>query len=617
MRLFSFQFLNKKVFWLALGGAFFVSAFYGLPHILISRNLATEGKAYHPVTFFSDMDEAQIYAPQVREVAEGINSFGDPALREHADGPSVRAPLGASVLGFAARLIGFENAWILADFIFPPIIFLIIFSVLVFLSGDSTLSLLLGAIFIFSRDLASLFPFSLFYQFKSFAAYFKPWIAHPVVTHLPLDRLFTPEWTFIPLGVFFLLWLMAIKKKMPFLFIGTGIAYGALFYSYPFDWVSVTVILGMAAVLFFLRREYRMAMFQTAVLVIGFVIAIPFFISFFELRQFAHYAELIGRTGLEVGREIRWLLWPHFLVWLAAAISAFRRLEIAAASIFLGALTVMNIQVITGYVPQPEHFLRYPLALALFIAYILLVPHLWNKFMGVKFQRFGYTFLVLIFLLMVTRNIQLQFAYAKENVARFTLDSSTENSFVWMQANIPDDAVVLSPSVVTNTHLLIFTSAKVFVPPTGVITSASDREMLERYVIAAKIFGMGDQWIRGRFSRSFLETRSHEDDLRGIEDGIALHLFHYGLYSREPNTYFGRGGFRDFSDVETSVAEILESWRISSETLLQKYAFEYIYAGLMEKTSFSFSVGDMEKNGLCLHEIYNQENVSIYERCGK
>lgn len=596
----------------AVCGAFFVSALYGLPYILIARKLASEGKSYHPVTFFSDMDEAQIYAPQVKEVVEGVNSFGDPALREHANDYSVRAPLGAVVLGIMARFIGLENIWILADFIFPSIIFLIVFAIVFFLGGGAMPSFLLSFIFIFSRDLASLFPFSLFYQFKSFVVYFKPWIAHPVVTRLPFDRLFTPEWTFIPLGLFFLFWLMALKRKNAFCCIAAGIAYGALFYSYPFDWVSVTVILGTALALFLAQREYRMAMFQASIFVVGFVVAIPFFISFFELMRFSYYAELVGRMGLEAGRGFRWLLWPHYIVWIAASVFALKRKEVAAASIFLGAFVIMNIQVITGYVPQPEHFLRYTLALALFIAYFMAVASFRENF--IKFRRVGYILLAFLSLLMIIRNVQLQIAYAKENMARFTLMAPLENSFAWMRVHVPSDAVVLSPSVITNTHLLIFTSAKVFVPPTGVITSASDQEMLERYVVAAKIFGMDDRWIRERFSREFLISQSDNDSEEGVEDRIAFHLFHYGLYRRDPNTYFGRGGLRDFTEVGDAVSGILDEWKKNPETLVQKYMFEYIYAGPVEKEVFSF---DALKSGLCMEEIYNRDVVSIYKLCTK
>lgn len=601
---------NKQAIIAAVCGAFFVLALYGLPHILISQNLAAEGKSYHPVTFFSDMDEAQIYAPQVREVAEGMNLFGDPALREHAHDPSVRAPLGAAVLGIMARFIGLENSWILVDFIFPPIIFLIVFTIVFFLGGGAVFSFLLSFIFIFSRDLASLFPFSLLYQFKSFVVYFKPWIAHPVATRLPFDRLFTPEWTFIPLGLFFLFWLISIKRKSAFYCIGAGIFYGALFYSYPFDWVSVTVILGIAAILFVLKGEYRMAIFQAAIFAVGFVVAIPFFISFSELMQFPYYAELVGRTGLEMGREVRWLLWPHYLVWITMAFVAFRRSEIAAVSIFLGAIAIMNIHVITGYAPQPEHFLRYPLALALFIAYFPVV-FLWQGSF-IKFRRVGYVLLAFFSLLMIVRNVQLQIVYANENAGRFSLAASSENSFVWMRANVPADAVVLSPSVVTNTHLLIFTSAKVFVPPTGVTTSASDQEMLERYVVAAKIFGMDDQWIRERFNREFLILRGSNDSEKGAENGIAFHLFHYGLYRRDLNTYFGKGGLRYFPEVEDAVFGILDEWKKNPETLMQKYVFEYVYVGPAEKEVFSF---DALQSGLCLEEIYNQEGVLIYKRC--
>jgi len=617
MRLFSFQFLNKKVFWVALTGAFFVSLIYGLPHILISQRLAFEGKVYHPVTFFSDIDEAQTYAPQVEEVSGGKIFYGDVVLSEYADKNSPIQPLGGIVLGFMAKAVGLENTFILIDFIFPAALFVLFFAIVFLLTESILISFPLSLIYIFSRDASSLFPFSNFHQFKVFAAYFKPIISWPVETRLSFDRILAPEWTFVPLSLFLLFWILALKKENKFLAVAAGIFYGSLFYSYLYDWIVISLVLGFSAFISILAEDRVLRKVSWWALGTGFLISVPFWFSFFDLKALPHYSEIVARSGIEAGHAFRTGLGWHYAVWFFSGLVLWKlgqkTIFYAASALFAASIFSMNIQLLTGFVPQPDHFLRYPLALVLWPAYIILGILFWEKYGGrlLFLKKYALGFLFVAAILVVARNVQLPFAYAKYNYSRYTMNESDYASFQWIKENLRPNSVVLSPSVITNTHLLIFTPARVFVPPSGLITIAPDSELLERYIIAAKLFGVKDAKIKELFSRAFLNSR-RDGQNENVEDSAAVYLFHYGLYSQEPDAYMQGQSIRELGDIEKTVVAVIGEWNNNPENLLNKYALEYVYVGSQEKKIFNFSANDFPR---CLSLIHTEGTTDIYKFC--
>ena len=473
--------LDKKFIFAALASALAVSLIYGLPHFLIKNQLAGQGKIYSPITVFSDGDEAQIYAPFIKEAEEGKIFLGDPALKEHDKNFSLMPLSGPLFLGLSARLVGMGNIWILSDFLFPALIFLIFFILIYEIVGMAHISLVLAGIFIFAREVASLIPFSTFQQFKSFAVYFKPYLSGAVENRLPFDRLLAPEWTFIPLGIFFISWFISLKKRTVFSSVVTGIFSGFLFYSYPYDWMSVFLILGANLIFLFLSRDYRGAKLALITIISGFIVSLPYWIYFLEISRLPQYKELINRTGLEVGRTFRFFLTPHYVLWLGSSLWLFVKnkknpMALGASAIFVASFVAMNMLMVIGYVPQPDHFFRYPLAFGLFFAYVILVKELLSRYYSffTPYKRYFLTIAVVALIMVFTRGVQLQKAYADQNSWRYALEKPISESFLWLNEKTKEDSIVLSPSVVTNTHLLIFTKAKVFVPPTGVVTTASE-----------------------------------------------------------------------------------------------------------------------------------------------
>lgn len=611
--------MKTQPFLVACAGALLVAFVYGLPYILIQGDLKTQGRQYHPLTLFSDWDESAGYAPLIKESSEKLR-FTDPALREHQNTPLLLPPSGSLFLGFFVRLFGIESTWILARFFLPAAIFFLFFSIIYMMIRNEFISFCLSVIFIFTLNIAVLIPFSTAQYLKIFLLNFKPYITTIPLHHHPFSRLLSPLWTFIPLALFFLFLVIAlITKKKRFLVL-SGLTYGLVFYTYFYDWVIITILLGVMIVVSVFQRKMSRVREVALVLIIGLVISVFYWISFWKVAHLPQYKDIINRTGIEVGRAFRYVLVPHYIFWLICAVWLFckrldnrllNRLSCLAISIFITSILVFNIQVVTGYMPQPDHFFLYSLSIPLFIAYIILVMILWRKFGAYvyKWKIFILLILVVMSTLVLMRTIQFQISYSRYNQWRYTLDPYIYDSFVWLSENLSLDAVVLSPVISTSTYLTFLTPAKVFYPPNGLLTSASNQEIIERYIIAAKLFRADDKRIRELFSYNYLSNltlRDEVDFINSLESRSARFLLHYALASQIPGYKLG---YRRFDDIEQMASITLDQWHKNPASMLAKYSFEYIYVGPYERIFFNFSNDSFP---FYLKQVYKNKEVTIY-----
>lgn len=586
---------------LTLLAAVGVGILYEAPHLLIKKNLLARGVPYLPLTLEADEDESRIYAPEIEEASHGRFYYGDPALKEHNRDPIILAPLGPFVLGQLVRAFGMESFWFWSDAIFPPLLFLLFLAIAYQITRNAGVSFLASGMLIFFRQAASYFPPSTLPQLKTLLAQFIPYVREGhYTTHLAFGRFLTPEWTYIPLSLCFFFLVCALAKKQWFSASLAGILYGLLFYSYPFDAIAVSLIIGIYCGLALLARDARALRIGGMVLAVGIAVSIPYWINLWQLSHLPQYHEILNRTGIEVGRHVRWSLLPHYAVWLPLGwwlwrVRARSSLALLGSAVFLGALLTMNIQIITGYVPTPKLFLSYSLALPLWIAYLIAGKIALSRPLARQRKTALWIVGIAAVGLVLVKNLQVPFGYAREQSDRFALQSDVHDSLSWIRAHLPADAVLLSPSFATVTHLLIYTPVKTYLSSTGTITSASNAELVQRFYIAMKLFGMGDEAIAKRFG----------------EEGIAAILAN-DQYVKDFDKSQSTSEFRNFDDMWTHLREAQNAWRASPETLIAKYAFDYVYAGPDEKKEFAFSE---TKFPGCLSPIYTRGEVTIFKRC--
>lgn len=588
---------TKTAILAALAGAIIVGVIYELPHVLIARRVHEAGRAYLPVTIASDFDEAQIYAPQIEDAADGALAAHDPAIREHAGDPTLLAPLGPATLGtLLARPLGMARYWFATDAILPPLLFLLFFAIAWSVTRSVFTSLAAAGVIIFFREAASFLPLSTLKQAKTYVSAFLPFIpSGNYNTHLAFGRLLTPQWTFLPLALFFLCWVRTSIIPRATTTVAAGMLYGLLFYSYPYDAIAVSVILGASLLFALFARDGQIKKTSFLIIAVGLTVSLPYWLSYRELAALPHYAELLDRTGLEIGRAIRWSLVPHYLFWTALAVWLYRRraanqLHLPAAAMALGVPLTMNTQLLTGYVPQPWHFLIYSLALPAWIAVLVA-----GRPLAARFPKTLKLAGILALAVVLVRNAQIPFGYARQQWERYAVPPAVARSYDWMRTNVPRNSVLLSPLISTNTHALIYTPAKVFFPPTGVVTSAGNRELVERFVVAAKLFGASDDAVQNAFA-----------------DDAAPAILHYGLYATEPDQPEIGVVRRPRPDMDILLAAALARWHEDLGGLLRQYSFEYVFVGPDERARYRFDPSAFPR---CLTSVWSEADVTIYRVC--
>jgi hypothetical protein len=284
-------------------------------------------------------------------------------------------------------------------------------------------------------------------------------------------RLPTPFLSFLLLAWLFVgLWALA-KRKEPrtgaAAMLGAG--FGLMAFVHPFEFLfgmmTVTIFAALVWRLKAPGRKNVLAAAIAAVLTTGAYFLLMFAVTDARLRResmvildllYSHRFYKISIVHLAMaGVAWRWQDrekdWPKRLAWL---------LLICAQ---LAAFAGRNSQVITGLQLEPARYMHLGsffgcLMLFMKLAELLAAKRWWNPKMA------GATCLV----------IALGALYNEKSAAEHTykalgLPRDTADGLEWVRQNAPEDAVFMSPSMITVMELPIYTQVKAFVPSLGAL----------------------------------------------------------------------------------------------------------------------------------------------------
>jgi hypothetical protein len=334
---------------------------------------------------------------------------------------------------------------------------------------------------------------------------------------------------------------------------------------------------------------------------VGLAVSLPYWLTQIELHQLPYYYELLDRTGLRVGHVVHLDYLAQTLWWLLlAALLLYNRARsdyaLLGAALFAGSSAALNISVVTGYVPQIDHFLEYGVVLPVFCGYLVVGAMLYEYLLS-RFSllpRVVVAGVIVLVAILGVRNINHSLAYA-QNAHKLVLDEETFETLHWIKENIPVGAPILAPTVATSNLLLTYTPARVYLPPSSVISAASNQELIDRFVIMSKLMGKSDEGVRELFKNSLY----WDAILHGTSQGGSLNP--------------AREGYKDVWEyLEVLLLRSLAAWRESPQEFAQHYAFEYVYVGPREEEFFDFFPNRFP---LCLEEIYSNHNTHLYRVC--
>lgn len=474
---------HKSVFFLAA----LVGVVYLSHHFFISSELKERGEIYTPISF-TNYDEAAFYSLRAKAAYSGDLLVGDINLQGRENGPAFLPILNPLIMAGLAQITGsLDRAFVASDFVFPFLIFLALYFIMFELTGVRLYSLVFASLFIFIPKFV-LFPSA------------EAWSFFDNKRELYFSRFEYPNVTFIffAAAIYFFLRLMNRGDRLSLW--GTGISFGATFYTYLYDWLYLALALIITSFILFVRRDLKRLSLLFRAALIAAVVSIYYWFNFFSLRGTPSWSDLVARIGVETGRSFRLdIVWPSYLraLSLSAALFWFLRGQKGVISFLAGALlaiiAALNIQLITGMVPQPDHWNRVQF-IFLAIAAFVLIRRIWilirRRFKLFLPEKTPLSLGLVIIVIILASALNSQFVWSKENVSSYALDRDYHEAFSflsdWQQS------VIGTLSEQTAAEIILYTPHKIFLP-NGSNTTASTSEIWRRAEVLARWHGLSPQ----------------------------------------------------------------------------------------------------------------------------
>lgn len=565
-----------------------VSFIYGSHHFYIGAELKNDGNVYYPVTVASSRDEI-LYAARARAVMAGQWKAGDIAIAGNEESPALLPLLNPIIMGGLGKVLGsLERAFMVSDFLFPPLIFIGLYALAFELTGKKKFALLFAVLFMFvPKFFTTLPPFtpgllkkslSSFLPDPSNGLYFARY-EYPKVTFV----FFVSAWYFL---------VRALRRggKRNVFFAGVGA--GLLFYTYLFDWVYFFGGMGVMLALFAWGKHREYARRLLAVMGIGMLIGSLYWVNFFALRALPHFDDIAARIGVELGRNLRWeTVWKSYarialfvpLMWIMVK----RKRTLSALVVIAFLLTyffVVNIQLVIGFNPHPDHWHRVQyltIALAAGMLIERAVRAQWRSKARVAGVALG-------IYVMGMASFQ-QVLFSKISAWRYAVDAAYAKSYEWIEEHVPQTAVIGSVSSLTNVELPIYVHRNVFLP-NGFHTTISNREIWIRFMLLSKVFNVSSADFAGQ-----------------MDDSSVLRPLFYDTYrDRSFDSYFRTDAVNALPVyVYNRLSTFYETLKLPDAL---PYRLDYVYFGPRES-----ALGEDPRNRVpSLQEVYRQDGVVIY-----
>lgn len=462
---------HKKRFFIV-----FLASLVGL--IFSLQNLIPFSAAYrNPQLFFTPFNggDENLYAAEIREVFEGKFFSGDAFIHEAKSLPPFLPWLGPLIFGLLAKVSGsLESVFVIADFLLPAFIFLLIFKLVWQLSRHYWGSIIAGLATLFLYQLTTKFPPITTDLLQGF------WQALTLKTpyFFSFNRLIPPQFTFI-IFLFFLVSIYqtttSIKRHWSLL---TGFFSGILAYLYFYHWSAALVIL-IISFLFSLASSSKVSKRLGLALLISLVISSGYLKQIFlisNLDKQISFGRINGRffeplTTLRYGLAL-------LIIYLAPLARPLKQLLL---SIFWAAIILMNLQLIIGFTIAPGHWPHSTFEPLLVLSGVILLATSFKKYFP-DIKPLG--LLIVPILLYAIIN---QFKITKTWQSLYQLTLAEKQLFSWINSQTLPDSVILTLNKRLNRYLPVLTHDNIYLPY-GSYSQLSTDQLWDRINLAFSFY---------------------------------------------------------------------------------------------------------------------------------
>lgn len=617
-----------------LAGALLVGLLYLGPQFFVERKLKQSDQLYLPLQYVTRNEEVKAEMARGREIFDG--HFPPAELSFTPDKKTGVFPFVPHIFLALALVLSQGNvswAYLGSIFVFSSLVFLCFYylgRVLWESRGWAFFIGFLGALTPLARFFSDLYNHNPLEKFMNLAVKnFIPWV-NTALDRLFLDKINDPLVTYVfylpALALFLYFWQKPNYKKA----VLTGLMIGLMLYVYFHYSVFLVIFSGLALVFSWFNRSSHPARFKGMIILIGVVavMSLPYLDNYFSFVNLPSYGDYIHRLGLEEGRHFRWNVWRDYLAYLVFIGLIWRFIGkknkdraqwyyLSFAAIFIA----WNIQLITGYVPEPNHW-WYTFSPLLFIMALDLA----YNFLARPNSRYLIIILFLLGSLLVAKKVVNAVAFIEPGEVisqKYSFNKDLLASWDWINKNLTAEPKIVSDSLLTTLYLNVYTSARPYVP-NWLNTVESNQAIEDRFLLANKIFKVKDDILLKRLQPAGgrncadlvqifnLDKKECADFYTRINLTEATFQL-YGIYYSRPRSYKlysttardSRPGDDVSPDKIGELADRYQAVRVEWSNLESNY----VYYGKWEK---QFSQLDFSRNKF-LKLVYENDAVKIYK----
>lgn len=469
-----------------------VGLIFGWPHLLIpaiQRAHGLEGQ-YTPLYFDGAnavvIDELTRYAAKTRDVYDGHLWVDEVFAHERRGAPSPYETLPHFLLGLATHLTGsVALTYALADFLLPPVIFVLIVVFMRRLTGSKAVGIMAGAGVLFGYQVLDYLPptsrsdlvglvYTLFYYRNG-------------TRQLEFSRLIHPEMTFIfMLGAIIALY-GALDTKRRAQFALSGVLGASLFYSFPHYAVYFGTVLALLALRYtWLGDRLR----TTWLLLVGgltVLLALPYLVGLFHFLRLPDSGTILNRTIIKSAPTVP-MAQAKYLALIAIGFVFVREKDEAfwfVNLVLVAGVICLSVQGLAGRDIGAGYWLERMIKPWAVLVLSFLAARVGGALYRTRFlPRVAVIFTVI--LLMSGLVTQSRYALFTYSVARLPHDFS--QAFTWLNRHTKVDDVVLTASLEMNCLLPAYTHNDLFIA-NAFHTLTPTAEILDRFLVGFRILG--------------------------------------------------------------------------------------------------------------------------------
>ena len=411
--------------------------------------------------------------------------------------------------------------------------------------------------------------------------------------HAPLifERVTRPNLTFILLMIssILLIKLMTTREHTLKTKALIGLVWSSLFYSYFYNFVVFFITVAFLAT-FYLIKEKQIAYTLIQTTCFATLFSIPFWLNYLRFKNSDFYADYMARVAVEQGHFIRiigdYIPWAIILATFLILRKNFKNEWVYFVTAFtLAGVAGLNLQLIAGFNPEPDHFSRLVVFgiefILLSLIYLALtktdskIPKTIHKYINSK------TIFTAIIIFLLITSAAWQFKYFENKKDILTIPSEEQEIYDWFRENVDENSVIMTDSLVINKNMPLYSDHNIYLGGGSGFTIGGVDELIDRSFTTFAILNYSKEEFEDELINELhildipkdeLILRAHE-----IEDhGILNHIFYGRITVSEPK-YVVKGYIdKDHNFSEKEINNYVKQYQRIKNNPKINYKLDYI-----------------------------------------